>query len=73
MQSKSLSGSVGSKITKGGLRQISRTRKHVYFYLLLILGTIVIGNFRGVREESLSVKNEAAQIDELKQTIKELY
>jgi hypothetical protein len=73
MKSKSLLGSVSSKVTKGGLRQISTTRKHLYFYSLLILGTIVIGNFRGVQEESLSVKNEAAQIDELKETIQQLY
>ena len=73
MTKTSFLGSVSSALNKGGFRQISVTRKHVYFYLLLILGTIVVGNFRGVREQVSSIKGETAQTDELKETIAQLY
>ena len=53
---------------------ISATRKHVYFYMLLILGAIAVGNLKGMREQLAPVQTGgASQVDEVKQMVQELY
>jgi hypothetical protein len=73
MTKTSLLGSVSGALNKGGLHRISTARKHLYFYLLLILGTIVVGNLRGMRENVSPIQGLSAQTDELKETISQLY
>ncbi len=54
--------------------EISTARKHIYFYLFLMLVPLAVSNIKGVWEHLAPVQTESvAQIEDLKEVVKALY
>ncbi len=52
---------------------ISTRRKHIYFYILLALVTLVLGRIESLRSHASPMQAQAAQIDEIKSLVQNLY
>jgi len=55
------------------LSGLSSRRKHVYFYLLLALITILLGRMESLRSHASAIQAQTAQADELKSLVQNLY
>lgn len=55
------------------LRGLSTGRKHIYFYVLLALTALVLGRIESLRSHASPIQVQAAQTDELKTLVQNLY
>ncbi len=55
------------------LSGLSTRRKHIYFYILLALITLVLGRIEALRSHPSPIQTQTAQVDELKTLVQNLY